>query len=102
IGGSYRWQDEVGLGYPVIETEDGFSYDLDRPYYGPSEDFVDLWIGYERDLTSSIGWRIQLNVRNVFGDEDLIPISVQPDGKTWAAVRIAPERTWFVTNTFTF
>ena len=35
-------------------------------------------------------------------NDDLIPISVQPDGHTWASVRIAPSQEWFVTNTFSF
>ena len=102
VGGSYRWQDEVVIGYPVIETNEGFSYDLDSPYYGPSEDFIDLWVGYRKEFDNGIEWRIQVNVRNAFEDDGLIPISVQPDGKTWAAVRIKPETTWFITNTFSF
>ncbi|KAF0094819.1 MAG: TonB-dependent receptor plug [Puniceicoccaceae bacterium 5H] len=103
VGGSYRWEDEVAIGYPLMEDADGnITYDIDSPYYGPSEDFIDLWVGYKRMLTDSIEWSIQVNVRNAFEDEGLIPISVQPDGKTWAAVRTKPEQTWFVTNTFSF
>jgi hypothetical protein len=59
-------------------------------------------VSYERKLTSKINWKIQLNGRNLFGKDEVIPISIQPDGKTWASVRIAPNREWFVTNTFTF
>jgi len=100
VGGSYRWQDEVVLGYPVVN---GTSFDLTKPYYGPSEDAVDLWASYERKITEKINWRIQLNIRNAFAkDQELIPISIQPDGHTWASVRIAPVREWFVTNTFSF
>ena len=44
----------------------------------------------------------QSDVRNAFADEGLIPISVQPDGQTWAGVRVKPTQEWFVTNTFTF
>ncbi len=103
IGGSYRWQDKVVIGYPVLPGENNqASFDLSRPYYGPSEDAIDLWLSYERKLTKRIDWRIQLNVRNAFAKKDLIPISVQPDGQTWAAVRIAPLQEWFITNTFSF
>ena len=28
--------------------------------------------------------------------------TVEPDGRTWAAVRITPTQEWFVTNTFSF
>ena len=103
VGGSYRWQDKVIIGYPVIAGAGGqASFDLSKPYYGPSEDAVDLWTSYERKLTDKITWKIQLNVRNAFAKDGLIPISVEPDGKTWAAVRVKPNQEWFVTNTFSF
>jgi outer membrane receptor for ferrienterochelin and colicin len=57
---------------------------------------------YEHKLTSKINWKIQLNVRNLFAKDEVIPISVQPDGETWAMCRIAPSREWFLTNTFSF
>jgi outer membrane receptor protein involved in Fe transport len=103
IGGSYRWQDKVIIGYPVVATSaTQYTFDLANPYYGPSEDSFDAWLSYERKLTERIHWRIQLNGRNLFGKEELIPISVQPDGQTWASARIAPNREWFLTNTFSF
>jgi hypothetical protein len=103
VGASYRWQDRVVIGYPVVPGAGGLaSFDLTKPYYGPSEDALDAWISYERKLTKKINWKIQLNGRNLLGKEELIPISVQPDGTTWASVRIAPNREWFVTNTFSF
>ena len=103
IGGSYRWQDEIAIGYPLVPGEEGqFTFDIDNPVYGPSEDFIDLWAGYSRALTDNIDWRIQLNIRNAFADEELIPVSVQPDNSTWAGLRMAPVQEWFITNTFSF
>jgi outer membrane receptor protein involved in Fe transport len=103
IGGGYRWQDKVVIGYPVLADERGLAtFDLTKPYYGPSEDAIDLWISYERKLTNKIGWKIQANVRNLGKEDGLVPISVQPDGRTWAGVRMQPTEEWFVTNTFTF
>ena len=103
IGASYRWQDKVVIGYPTIAGAGGFgSFDLSRPYYGPSEDGVDMWLSYERKLTEKLRWKIQFNVRNLFQKEGLIPITVQPDGQTWAGMRIKPVQEWFVTNTFSF
>ena len=93
----------AALGYPVIPGANGLaSFDLSQPYYGPSEDALDLWLSYERKITSKIDWRIQLNVYNVGKKDGLIPISVQPDGHTWASVRIAPVQEWALTNTFSF
>jgi hypothetical protein len=102
IGASYRWQDKVVIGYPVIGTGSLATFDLNQPYYGPSEDAADAWLSYERKITRKLTWKIQLNVRNMFAKETLIPISVQPDGKTWASARIAPDREWYVTNSISF
>jgi outer membrane receptor protein involved in Fe transport len=102
VGGSYRWQDKVGIGYPVLQTGNQFNFDLNNPYYGPTEDAIDLWASYERKITKDINWKIQLNVRNAFATDGLIPVTIQPDGKTWAAVRVKPNQEWFVTNTFSF
>lgn len=103
VGAGYRWQDKVVIGYPVIPGTAGkASFDLNKPYYGPSEDAIDFWASYERKLTSKINWKIQLNVRNAFAKDGLIPISVEPDGRTWAAARVNPVQEWFVTNTFSF
>jgi outer membrane receptor protein involved in Fe transport len=99
VGAAYRWMDRVVIGYPVLA---GGTYDLSKPYYGPSEDAFDLWLSYTHKLTAKIDWKIQLNVRNVFANNKVIPISVQPDGETWGMVRIAPAREWMLTNTFTF
>ena len=32
----------------------------------------------------------------------LIPVSIEPDGRTWASVRVKPNREWYLTNTFSF
>ncbi len=103
VGAAYRWQDKVVIGYPVVPGAGGLaSFDLTQPYYGPSEDALDLWVSYQRKLTNRINWSIQLNVYNVGKKDGLIPISVQPDGHTWASVRIAPVQEWALTNTFSF
>jgi outer membrane receptor for ferric coprogen and ferric-rhodotorulic acid len=104
VGGGYRWQDKVIIGFEPYYTDDiqtEMRYDLDRPRYGPSEGNVDLWIGYYRKLWNKVDWHIQLNVRNAFADKSLIPITTQPDG-TVAAWRLGAATTWTLTSTFTF
>jgi outer membrane receptor protein involved in Fe transport len=102
VGGSYRWQDSSVTGFPVVKDSSGnYRYDVSRPYKGKSEDITDVWVGYQRKLTNRINWRIQLNVRNVLYTDDLIPVTVQPDGSP-AAYRIPEPRTWTITNTLTF
>ena len=103
MGGSYRWQDKAAIGYPVLEdSANSYSFDFDNPTWGPTEDSIDLWCSYSKPISDKIDWKVQLNVRNVGKGEDLIPISVQPDGVTPAAYRIAPTQEWFITNTFSF
>lgn len=99
FGASYRWQDKQVTGFPLNSTKDG--YDVSRPYFGPSETAVDLWLGYSRPLTSKINWHIQLNVRDLFASKSLIPITVQPDGSP-AAYRIPPPRVITLSNRFEF
>jgi hypothetical protein len=105
VGAGFRWQDKVIIGYPVITNPTNptlASFDLTKPYYGPAEDALDLWVSYERKLMKNISWRIQLNVYNVGKKNGLIPISVEPDGQTWAAARIAPTQEFQLANTITF
>ena len=105
-GGGFRWEDKQAIGYrgkiltlPTGAVVDGF--DVANPVFGPSEQSVDLWTGYERKLTKSVRWRIQLNIRNALGKNELIPISIQPDG-TPASYRIKDGPSWAVTNTLSF
>lgn len=102
VGGAMRWQDEQTIGFPVTTNELGESiYDVDNPFKGDAEMDFDLWVGYERQLTDNIRWRIQLNVRNAFASNELIPVTVQADGSP-AAYRIKEGMSWYLTNTFNF
>ncbi|MBL9194933.1 MAG: TonB-dependent receptor [Opitutaceae bacterium] len=103
IGGAVRWQDKLGIGYPVTRNPNGsVNIDLQNPYFAPAETNVDGNLGYTRKIFSNrIDWRLQLNVRNLISNQDLIPITVQPWGET-ASARLAPERRWYLTNSFSF
>jgi outer membrane receptor for ferric coprogen and ferric-rhodotorulic acid len=102
VGGAYRWQDKVTIGYPVLVADDGSeSYDINNPMKGDTESYLDLWVGYEHEINDDVTWRIQLNVKNLFSSDDLIPITLEPDG-SMAAGRIPEATTWYITNTFSF
>lgn len=61
-----------------------------RPYYGPSELKFDGWIGYSTKLwREKVRWNIQLNVRNLVGKDELVPVMAQPDGSI--AAWVAPQ-----------
>lgn len=99
IGGAFRYQDEQILGYGLKDDNSGLS--VEKPIYGDVESHIDMWIGYEREVTDKVDWRIQVNVRNVGEDVGLTPISANPNG-TIAAQRITEGMAWSVTNTFRF
>lgn len=103
IGASVRWQDKIGIGYPTSRNPDtSANIDIAHPYYNPAETNVDAWVSYETKLWNDrFGWKVQLNVRNLYGKTGLIPINVQPWGEI-ATVRLAPERRWYLTSTFSF
>ena len=99
IGGAFRYQDEQILGYGIKDDLSGLS--VDKPIYGDTDSHVDMWVGYERELTDKVDWRIQINMRNLGEDVNLVPISANPDG-SFASQRIAEGMSWSVTNTFRF
>ena len=104
VGGAARYMSGKIVGYPVIDNLEGqtdFIWEIDNPYMSDAETRIDFWIGYNRKLTDSINWRVQLNITDAFADDELIPINVQPDG-SYGALRIPPSTSWFVTNTFSF
>jgi hypothetical protein len=97
IGGAIRWQDKAAAGYPSLRDENNLLVaDLDNPWYAPDTTYVDANLGYNRDIRlfgKDVTWNINLNIRNIFGGDDLIPIKINPDG-SYGTVRIPPERTW--------
>jgi hypothetical protein len=102
VGGAMRYESAATLGYTPVQNPGYISYNLNKPYKDdPKVDF-DLWVGYGRKLfRDRIDWRVQLNVANVGVGNELVPVTVQPDG-TPAAYRIRPPQQIFLTNTFRF
>jgi hypothetical protein len=104
LGGGLRYQGSVTLGYPPTGNPNDpttVEYDLAKPYRGPAETNIDLWVGYTRRLSDKLNWRIQVNVKDAFQEKGLIPITYQPNG-TVAAYRIVSGQTFSLTNTFEF
>lgn len=76
--------------------------DLAKPYMGPSDLKFDAWIGYTRKLWNNrANWNIQLNVRDVLDEDDLVPVMAQPDGSV--AAWVAPQgRLFTLRSTLSF
>ncbi|MDI1335977.1 MAG: hypothetical protein PSU94_07305 [Lacunisphaera sp.] len=105
LGGALRWQDRIGIGYPIVKNATGDSVsDITKPYWGPTDTAVDLSVGYTRKLKirgSPVTWNVGLNVRNLNAKEQIIPIAANADG-TYGTFRIPPERSWSISNSFSF
>lgn len=99
VGGSYRWQQGTILGYGLNAAQDNL--DVEKPIWGKSRDWVDIWAGYEWKISEKLRWRTQVNLRNVGQKPHLTPISVQPDGSP-AQYRIEEGITWTLSNTLSF
>ncbi len=104
-GGGYRWTDKKVIGYSLKYVEENGQQvavtDLDKPYYADATDAVDVWFGRNIKLNDKVDWRIQVNVRDLFQDGELIPLSVQPDGSP-GSYRIPGSTEWTVSNSFSF
>lgn len=75
--------------------------DLDKTIYGPEELAGDVWVAYRRKIFKTVDWRLQLNIRNAWGNRDDIPVTANPD-ETIADIRIPNETRWTLSSTFTF
>lgn len=76
--------------------------DITQPFYDDGLFSGDLWVGYEKKLMDGkIDWKVQLNIRNAFGDNDDIPVKTNPDGQV-AVIRIPNPRTISISNSFRF
>ncbi|MBI5688704.1 MAG: TonB-dependent receptor plug domain-containing protein [Verrucomicrobia bacterium] len=103
IGGAARWQDKVAIGFPAKQNAAGaWVYDVTRPFYDSDQINYDGWLRYGRRIfNDKIRWSVQLNVRDLFGSEDLIAVTAQPNGAV-ASARIPQPNKWTITNSFEF
>jgi hypothetical protein len=117
VGGSALWRSAPVLGYGAktvkgsdVQFTEGFVAptdtlvinDLAQPISGRVNTQFDGFLGYGRRLWNNrVGWRVQLNVRNLFDDRDLIPQRVTSTG-TPVVFTLPDKRTFILTNSFTF
>lgn len=103
VGGAVRWEDRAATGYVyTLEPESGVPIPVvDRPFFDDGLFSGDLWVSYEKQLFNRVGWKVQLNVRNLVGKSGDIPVKTNPDGQV-AVVRIPNPTTIFLTNSFSF
>ncbi len=117
VGAGVRWLDKAALGYPVRSFRADLTpvpagaaalpsdiriSDVRDPYYGPSETRYDGWVSYAtKILKGRYGLKLQLNVRNLFTKDELVPAVINPDG-TIPVWSIAEGRKYTFTARFSF
>lgn len=117
VGTGLRWLDKSAIGYPVASfradltrvpagaaalPSDVRVSDVRNPFYGPTEMRYDGWLSYQRKiLKGKVGMRMQLNVRNLFTHNELVPVVINPDGKA-AVYSIAESRKVSFSTKFSF
>ncbi len=86
----------------VAPTDTLVINDISQPIQGPALRQIDGFFGYSRRiLRNKVTWRTQLNIRNVFDDQDRIPQRATSTGAI-AVFTIPDPRTFILTNTFSF
>ena len=86
-----------------LEPESGVPIpDVTRPHFDDGLFAGDLWFSYGRKIhKEKLDWKIQLNIRNLIGEDSDIAVKTNPDGQV-AVVRIPNPLTVYLTNTFRF
>ena len=102
FGTSYRWEDERAIGYNYMFNEVGNVVpNVSAPMYSPTNDRIDFNINYRTSLNERFDWKIEMNIFNAFGDDELRPVTANPDG-SFSGYRIQEGRSWRITSTITF
>ncbi len=101
IGGGYRWEDRAGIGFGISENAFGnMAFDPTKPFYAPRQDFVDLFVRSEFELRNENTLSVQLTIKDLFDNDDLVPIYANPDGSK--IYRFLRGRLISVSATFSF
>ena len=100
VGGAARWRAKPTIGYGTsVSSAGAVILDLDKAYRGKEEFYVDGILGYRGKLKAFGGfsYRLQLNVRNVLGRDNPIPVQTWTTGEVVKLATIEPR-----TYVFTF
>lgn len=69
LGGQFRWRDQAAVGYELNDDGSG-ALDSAKPYYNESTEWFGFFASYNMMVFSDVKMRIQLNIDNVFDDDD--------------------------------
>ncbi len=98
IGGAYRYRAAPLLAYGKKSVPSGDAFDLESPFYGQTTSLFDLSINY-RGRTEMFGfksYRVGLNIRNLFDDDDIYPRLLNVNQETIRAQRVSEPRNFIL------
>ena len=103
VGGAFRWEDKASIGYYGMPPDpDGIVRDFDpnRPIWDRSRYYINVHAGYNlRLFNDKVRARVQLNVNDIFAQQRLQAVAVNPDGTSYA-FRIVDPRQFILSVTF--
>jgi outer membrane receptor protein involved in Fe transport len=88
VGGGVRWEDKLGIGFPVAKTSAGnLALDPTHPFYAPSQTFADVFIRSEYILAHQRKLSVQLNIKDITNHNGLVPFLANPDGSKYYRIQ---------------
>ena len=116
VGANYNWRSPLVAGYKwmnattpnafaipgVLQPATSLMPNTNQPIYGSPLVTLDGFAGYTRRiLKGKVAWRVQMNVRNLLNNTDLIRQRSDPDGMFVSSAAKEP-RSFILTNSFEF
>jgi len=96
VGGSFIWEDRASIGYYGMPPDpDGIVRDFDpnRPIWDKSRYIINVHAGYNlRMFNDKVRARIQLNINDIFAQQRLQAVAVNPDGTAYAFRIVDPRQ----------
>ncbi|MDQ8199441.1 TonB-dependent receptor plug domain-containing protein [Pelagicoccus enzymogenes] len=97
VGGGMRYASEPVIGYSVADSAGKAT-----KFEGDSNFVVDAKVGYKREINDGkVMWNLQLNVRNLFDNDDIILTLADSSGEN-QRYRFQEPRQWSLTSRFEF
>ncbi len=112
VGGGYRFRSPQVLGYRASLVKNEFPLtgspvevlvpSRDAPIEGKVLSETELFFGFSHKIAKRVNWRVQLNIRNVFDNQD--PLAQRANiTEGFTTIYAVPEpRSFILTNTFSF
>ena len=102
VGGAFRHRAAPLLAYGKKSVPSGDAFDLENPFYGVDENYVDLSFNYrgKTELFGFESYRIGLNIRNVLDENDIYARLVNVNQDVIRAQRVSEPRTFILSLSF--